>query len=39
TREAVTVVLQELVKEEVIKTGFKTIYIHRKALGEKHFLD
>ncbi len=39
TREAVTVVLQELVKEEVIKTGFKTIYIHRKAFGEKHFLD
>lgn len=39
TREAVTVVLQELVKEDVIKTGFKTIYIHRKALGEKHFLD
>lgn len=39
TREAVTVVLQELVKEEVIKTGFKTIYIHRKAFGEKHLLD
>lgn len=39
TREAVTVVLQELVKEEVIKTGFKTIYIHRKAFREKHFLD
>lgn len=39
TREAVTVVLQELVKEEVIKTEFKTIYIHRKAFGEKHLLD
>lgn len=39
TREAVTVVLQELVKEEVIKTGFKTIYIHRKAFEEKHLLD
>ena len=36
TREAVTVVLQELVKEEVIKTGFKTIYIHRKKLLERN---
>ncbi|MBD8522917.1 Crp/Fnr family transcriptional regulator [Lysinibacillus fusiformis] len=36
TREAVTVVLQELVKEEVIKTGFKTIYIHREKLLERN---
>lgn len=36
TREAVTGVLQELVKEEVIKTGFKTIYIHRKKLLERN---
>ncbi|AHC19311.1 Crp/Fnr family transcriptional regulator [Paenibacillus sp. FSL M7-0802] len=32
TREAVTTALQELVKEKVIKTGFKTIYIHREKL-------
>ncbi|MEK5319370.1 Crp/Fnr family transcriptional regulator [Paenibacillus sp. FSL L8-0644] len=32
TREAVTAALQELVKEKVIKTGFKTIYIHREKL-------
>ncbi|APB76714.1 Crp/Fnr family transcriptional regulator [Paenibacillus polymyxa] len=32
TREAVTTALQELVKERVIKTGFKTIYIHREKL-------
>ena len=36
TREAITVVLQELVKEEVIKTGFKTIYIHREKLLERN---
>lgn len=36
TREAVTMVLQELVKEEVIQTGFKTIYIHRKKLLERN---
>jgi len=35
TREAVTVALQELVKEEVIKTGFKTIYIHREKLWKE----
>lgn len=34
TREAVTAALQELVKEKVIKTGFKTIYIHREKLLE-----
>ncbi|MGW8956427.1 Crp/Fnr family transcriptional regulator [Paenibacillus sp. NPDC055715] len=34
TREAVTATLQELVKEKVIKTGFKTIYIHREKLLE-----
>ncbi|KJD44620.1 Crp/Fnr family transcriptional regulator [Paenibacillus terrae] len=34
TREAVTTALQELVKEKVIKTGFKTIYIHREKLLE-----
>ncbi|WP_141504867.1 Crp/Fnr family transcriptional regulator [Paenibacillus luteus] len=32
TREAVTVALQELVKEEAIKTGFKTVWIHRDKL-------
>ncbi|KAF6576964.1 MULTISPECIES: Crp/Fnr family transcriptional regulator [Paenibacillus] len=32
TREAVTAALQELVKEKVIKTGFKTVYIHREKL-------
>ncbi|MEK5375816.1 Crp/Fnr family transcriptional regulator [Paenibacillus sp. FSL P2-0173] len=32
TREAVTTALQELVKEKVIKTGFKAIYIHREKL-------
>ncbi|MDH2329818.1 MULTISPECIES: Crp/Fnr family transcriptional regulator [Paenibacillus] len=32
TREAVTTALQELVKEKVIITGFKTIYIHREKL-------
>ncbi|MBE3650471.1 Crp/Fnr family transcriptional regulator [Paenibacillus polymyxa] len=32
TREAVTTALQELVKERVIKTDFKTIYIHRQKL-------
>lgn len=36
TREAVTVALQELAKEKVIKTGFKTIYIHRDQLVEKN---
>ncbi|MET3210272.1 UNVERIFIED_CONTAM: CRP-like cAMP-binding protein [Paenibacillus sp. PvR008] len=34
TREAVTAALQKLVKEKVIKTGFKTIYIHREKLLE-----
>ncbi|WP_139995107.1 Crp/Fnr family transcriptional regulator [Paenibacillus paridis] len=32
TREAVTVALQELVKEEAIKTGFKTVWIHKDKL-------
>ncbi|MCP3744761.1 Crp/Fnr family transcriptional regulator [Paenibacillus sp. A3M_27_13] len=32
TREAVTTALQELVKEKVIITGFKAIYIHREKL-------
>lgn len=36
TREAVTVALQELVKEKVIKTGFKTIYIQREKLLERN---
>lgn len=34
TREAVTVALQELVKEKVIHTGFKTIYLHRDQLAK-----
>jgi CRP/FNR family transcriptional regulator len=34
TREAVTVALQELVKEKVIQTGFKTIYLHRDQLAK-----
>jgi len=29
TREAVTVALQELVRAQLIQTGFKTIYLHR----------
>lgn len=36
TREAVTVALHELVKEGVIKTGFKTISIHREKLLERN---
>jgi CRP-like cAMP-binding protein len=36
TREAVTIALQELVKEGFIKTGFKTIYIHREKLLERN---
>ncbi|MGO4698645.1 Crp/Fnr family transcriptional regulator [Paenibacillus sp. 2TAB26] len=32
TREAVTVALQELSEQKHIKTGFKTIYIHKKML-------
>ncbi|WP_314586741.1 Crp/Fnr family transcriptional regulator [Paenibacillus terrigena] len=32
TREAVTIALQELVKENLIQTGFKTIYLHRDQL-------
>jgi CRP/FNR family transcriptional regulator len=36
SREAVTVALQELVKAEMIQTGFRTIYIHRdKVLARK----
>jgi len=34
TREAVTVALQELVKEHVIQTGFRTVYLHRSQLEE-----
>lgn len=33
TREAVTVGLRELAEQKVIKTGFKTIYIHREKLS------
>ncbi|MNZ87610.1 Global nitrogen regulator [compost metagenome] len=36
TREAVTVALQELVKEEIIKTGYKTIFINREKLLARH---
>ncbi|AJS61094.1 Crp/Fnr family transcriptional regulator [Paenibacillus sp. IHBB 10380] len=36
TREAVTVALQELAIEGIIKTGFKTIYIHREKLLERN---
>lgn len=36
SREAVTVALQELVKEEMIKTGFRTIHIHREKILEKN---
>lgn len=36
TREAVTVALHELVKEGVIKTGFKTISIHREMLLDRN---
>lgn len=32
SREAVTMALQELVKEELIKTGFKTVHIHREKI-------
>jgi len=35
TREAVTVALQELVKEKVIKTGYKTIYMHKEVLMQR----
>ena len=35
TREAVTHALQELVDEKTIKTGFRTIYIHRDKLFSK----
>ncbi|MNO77064.1 Global nitrogen regulator [compost metagenome] len=36
SREAVTVALQELVKAEMIQTGFRTIHIHRdKVLARK----
>ncbi|MDO3679576.1 Crp/Fnr family transcriptional regulator [Paenibacillus ehimensis] len=38
TREAVTAALQDLVKEQVIKTGFKTIYIHRHKLLERNVI-
>ncbi|WP_054023960.1 Crp/Fnr family transcriptional regulator [Bacillus sp. FJAT-28004] len=32
TREAVTVALHELAEQKLIKTGFKTIYIHKQKL-------
>ncbi|WP_340003636.1 Crp/Fnr family transcriptional regulator [Paenibacillus sp. FSL K6-0276] len=35
SREAVTVALQELVKAEVIQTGFRTILIHRDKVLER----
>lgn len=38
SREAVTVALQELVKEGLIKTGFKTIYINREKLMERNII-
>ncbi|WP_152394511.1 Crp/Fnr family transcriptional regulator [Paenibacillus guangzhouensis] len=34
TREAVTTALQELVKDGMIQTGFKTIYLHRSQLDK-----
>lgn len=36
SREAVTVALQELVKAEVIQTGFRTIYVHRDKILERN---
>ncbi|WP_313638015.1 Crp/Fnr family transcriptional regulator [Paenibacillus sp.] len=36
SREAVTVALQELVKAEVIQTGFRTILIHRDKVLERN---
>lgn len=38
SREAVTVALQELVKEGLIKTGFKTIHINREKLMERNII-
>ncbi len=38
TREAVTAALQDLAKEQVIKTGFKTIYIHRGKLLKRNII-
>lgn len=35
TREAVTLALQELVDDKMIKTGFREIYIHRENLSLK----
>lgn len=36
SREAVTVALQELVKAEVIQTGFRSIHIHRDKVLERN---
>ncbi|OMD41833.1 Crp/Fnr family transcriptional regulator [Paenibacillus odorifer] len=36
SREAVTVALQELVKAEVIQTGFRTVYVHRDKILERN---
>ncbi|MFD0714392.1 Crp/Fnr family transcriptional regulator [Paenibacillus sp. GCM10027626] len=38
TREAVAVALQELAEAKVIKTGFRTVYIHREALNARNLL-